>query len=200
MPLANNQRIALVAKDTASLLQHPAMLAISQQQQIAAASVQLEKSRLLPDLSLAYNNISIQGVGADNKLYSSSQRFSSVQLGVGIPIFARAQKEKINSAKFSNQLAVNNFSTSLQLLKTEYQTAFIQYKKYLETVQYFETYVLKNAALITETANLQLGNGIINYLEWVQLISQATTVKNEYLEAERNLNEAIIQLNYFTNK
>ncbi len=200
MPLPNNQRIALVAKDTANLLQHPALLAISQQQQIAAASVQLEKSRLLPDLSLAYNNSSIQGVGADNKFYSNSQRFNSVQVGVGIPIFAKAQKEKINSAKFSNQLALNNFSSSLQSLKSEYQTAFIQYKKYLETVQYFETNVLKNAALITETANLQLGNGIINYLEWVQLISQATTVKNEYLEAERNLNEAIIQLNYFTNK
>ena len=66
-------------------------------------------------------------------------------------------------------------------------------------MQYFESKPLKNAALITSTANQQIAGGDINYLEWVQLVNQATMVKNDYLEAVRNLNEAIIQLNYFFN-
>jgi heavy metal efflux system protein len=186
--------------DTASLKEHAAMKAVQQQQQIADAVILVEKSRLSPDLSVGYNNTSIEGTGADNKVYSSGKRFHSVQVGVGIPIFAKAQKEKINSARFNRQVAENNYAVELRSLQSAYQEAFAQYNKYLETVRYFETKALKNAALITATANQQLANGNINYLEWVQLISQATTVKSDYAEAIKNLNESIIQLNYFTNQ
>ncbi len=187
-------------EDTALLKNHAAMQLVQQQQQIAAATVEMEKSRLLPDLSLGYNNTSIKGTGADNKTYGVGRRFNSVQVGVGIPIFTKAQKVKINSAKFSQQVAENNYAVSLQSLQSDYQVAFAQYRKYLQTVAYFETKALKNAALITVTANQQLANGIINYLEWVQVINQATIVKSDYLEAVKSLNESIIQLNYFTNQ
>ena len=102
VPERNTYKIELVSlPDTASLKEHPAIKLIQQQQQIADANLQLEKSRLLPDLSVGYNNTSIVGTGADNKIYNSSVRFNSVQVGIGIPIFARAQKAKINSAKFN---------------------------------------------------------------------------------------------------
>jgi heavy metal efflux system protein len=196
----NYKATLLVLADTGLLKEHPEIKIIKQQQQVAVAAVQLEKSRLLPDLSFGYNNTSIQGTGADNKLYSPSKRFNAVQLGIGIPIFAKAQKAKISSAKFSNQLAQSNYAVGVQVLQSEYNTAYLQYNKHLQTVQYFETAALKNAALITATANQQLNNGIINYLDWVQLINQATTVKSDYTEALKNLNESIIHLNYFTNK
>ena len=55
---------------------------------------------------------------------------------------------------------------------------------------------LKNADLITKTANLQLANGEINYLDWVQLINQSTNVRSDYVDATKSLNQSIIQLNY----
>jgi heavy metal efflux system protein len=186
--------------DTASLKNHAALQLIQQQQNIATATIQMEKSKLLPDWTLGYNNTSIKGTGADNKTYGAGQRFSSIQVGVGIPIFAKAQKAKVNSAKFFQQLAESNYSVGLQSLKTEYEVAIAQYRKHLATVQYFETSALKNAELITTTANQQLATGNINYLEWVQVINQATTVKNDYVEAVKNLNQSIIELNYFTNQ
>lgn len=187
-------------KDTTLLQAHPAMQSIAQQQQLAAATVALEKSKLLPDLSLAYNNTSIKGTGADNVLYGASQRFSSVQVGVGIPIFTKAQKEKIASAKFSEQLARDNFSVALQSLQSEYNQQIQTIEKHKQTVNYFESTALKNAILITTTANQQLASGNINYLEWVQLMHQATTVKSDYVEAVKSLNDAIIELNYLINK
>jgi cobalt-zinc-cadmium resistance protein CzcA len=190
----------LLFTDTASLNKHPVLNVIRQQQQIADATIQLEKSRLLPDLSIGYNNVSIQGTGADNKTYSTSKRFSSVQFGIGIPIFNKAQKAKINSAKFSKQVAESNYSARLQMLQTEYQVAIAQYNKYIQTVQYFESKALNNASLIVTTANLQLANGSINYLEWVQVINQAIAVRSDYIEAVRSVNESVIQLNYFINK
>ena len=201
VPESKNYKMELAAMlDTTSVKDHASLKLIQQQQEIANATVEMEKSRLLPDLSMAYNNTSIKGTGADNKVYGSSKRFNAVQFGIGIPIFAKAQKAKINSAKFTKQLAESNYSVGLKNLQSEYQAAILQYNKYLHTVQYFENTALKNASLITVTANQQLNNGNINYLEWVQVISQATSVKNDYTEAVKNLNESIIQLNYFTNK
>jgi len=200
-PQNNNARTELLTiADTTVLKEHASIKMIAQQQEIADAGIAMEKSKLLPEFSLTYNNSSFKGTGADNKVYSAGRRFNAVQLGIGIPIFSKAQKEKINSAKFSRQIAAGNYTAGLQALQSEYHAALVEYKKYHQTVGYFETTALKNATVITNTANLQLAAGIINYLEWVQVINQAITVKNDYTESVKNLNEAIIELNYFTNK
>ncbi|HLO38573.1 MAG TPA: TolC family protein, partial [Lacibacter sp.] len=121
-------------------------------------------------------------------------------LGVGIPVFARAQKAKINSAKFSKQIAANQSAISLQKLSINYQQTLALYKQHNETVNYFENTGLKNASLIIETANKQFSSGLINYLEWFMLVNQAIAVNNDYLDAVRHLNESIIQLNYYNNQ
>ncbi|WP_426587414.1 CusA/CzcA family heavy metal efflux RND transporter [Mucilaginibacter sp. R-33] len=199
-PDKSDYKLAVIlASDTLTLKNHPVIKLIAQQQQIADAAIRMEKSKLLPDLAIGYNNTSIKGIGADNKLYNGSNRFNSVQLGIGIPIFAGAQKARINSARVNKQIAESSYAMELQSMTTAYQSAIFQYNKYLQTVQYFESKSLKNAALITVTANQQIAAGNINYLEWIQLINQATAIKNDYLDAVRNLNEAIIQLNYFSN-
>lgn len=187
------------AIDTLNLTEHPTVRLIAQQQQIADVAVRLEKSRLLPDLSIGYNNTSFKGTGADNKRYSSSNRFNSVQVGIGIPIFVGAQRARINGARINKQVAESNYAMEVQNITSAYRSADLQYQKYLQSVSYFENKALKNAGLITMTANQQIAAGNINYLEWAQLINQATTIKNDYLEAVRNLNEAIIQLNYYSN-
>lgn len=182
--------------DTALINNHPVLQSIQQQQQIAQAGVAFEQSKLLPDLSLGYLNGSIRGIGADDLFYTG-KRFSSIQVGVGIPIFNKAQKARINSATLNEKIAESQYQQVKQQINTEYQVAMAQYQKFQATVQYMERTGLKNAQIITETANKQLAAGEINYLEWVQLINQATMVKSDYIEAVRSLNEAIIQLIYF---
>lgn len=181
-----------------SLNEHPYLRWLRQQQLVAEASFQVEKARLLPNLSVLYNNGSIRGTGADNQAYTGFHRFQSVQLGVGIPIFAAAQKAQINSAKVQKLIAESNVQVGVQSLQTNYQTAKAQYQKFLNTVNYFENTALANAQLIMTTANQQLLAGNINYLEWVLLVNQATTVRNDYVEAVKNLNNAAIQLQYFS--
>jgi cobalt-zinc-cadmium resistance protein CzcA len=184
----------------AELSNHPNIAFIKQQQQIADAAIAVEKAKLLPDLSLGLFSTSIRGTGADNNFYPSSYRFQSMQVGIGIPVFAKAQKAKINSAKFSKQLAANQYALSINVLNTHYQSAQQQYLKYKESVDYFEKTGLQNATLILTTANKQFNSGLINYLEWFMLINQATGIKNDYLEAVKNLNESSIQLNYYSNQ
>lgn len=184
----------------AELSQHPDIKLAEQRERMVEASIRAEQSKLLPELSLGLFTSSITGIGADDKYYSSARRFQSVQVGVGIPVFARAQKAKINSARFSKQVAENQLAISLQTLQNSYQRSMTQYNQYREAVTYFENTAVKNADTIVETANKQFNSGLINYLEWFMLINQATAIKNDYINALRNLNESIIQLHYYDNQ
>ena len=70
----------------------------------------------------------------------------------------------------------------------------------LETINYFESTALKNAKLISATANKQFLNGDINYLEFVMLTNQAISIQSNYLDAIKNFNETIIKINFLTTK
>jgi len=88
----------------------------------------------------------------------------------------------------------------LQNFKSEYQSSFKQYQENFNAVKYYEEIALKNANVLEDAANLQLKNGDINYLEWAMLINNSTTIQSSYLDAVKDLNNSIIQLNYLTTK
>ena len=188
-----------VNPDTGDFNQQPFLLQLKQQQDISKALIRVEQSKLLPDLILGLTNTSIKGTGADDKLYSSSHRFTAVQAGVAIPLFNRGQKARIEAAKFNSKVEEGNYELELQHMQSVYANALTQQNKFKQTVAYFEKNSLKTAKIITTTANQQLANGSINYLEWVQLINHSISTQNDYIEAIKNLNDATIQLHYFTN-
>lgn len=200
-PSTENPKMNFTAMlDTSAVSNHPQLKVLQQQKQISLVNKQLEKSKLFPNLYVGYSSQSIQGTGADNVLYAKSNRFNSVQFGVGVPLFFGSQKAKINSSKILELISENNYALGLQTLKTEYQVAFKQYQTQLQTVKYFEDTALKNAKTITKTANQQFANGDINYLEWTMLINNAISIQSNYADAVNNLNQSIIQLNYLTSK
>jgi heavy metal efflux system protein len=144
--------------------------------------------------------MTLQGNGADNEFYDRSTRFQSGQIGIGIPIFFGSQRAKINASKSVEKISELNYIAGKQQFGVEYKKAIAQFDNFSKSVDYFEQSGLKNAELITNTANKQFVNGGINYLEWVLLINQAISIQTEYLNTVNNLNDSIIQLNYFNTK
>ena len=201
VPTAENPKLNFTATlDTSVISNHPQIKALQQQKQFSLVNTQFEKSKLLPDIHIACNSTSIAGVGPDNVYYPKSFRFNSVQFGVGIPLFLGSQKAKINSSKTLELIAENSYQLGLQTLKTEYKITFKQYQTQLQTVKYFEDTALQNANIITKTANQQFTNGDINYLEWTMLINKAGSIQSNYIDAVKDLNQSIIQLNYLISK
>lgn len=201
VPTEKSKKMEVVSlADTSIINQHPLITQLKQQEQIGVSKFKLERSRLLPDLFISYSNMSIRGFGADEKFYNASTRFQSVQAGIGLPLFFGAQKSKISALKINKEMAENNYLTGLKTLQSEYQQALLSYQKDLQAVNYFESTALKNAELILSTANKQFSNGEINYLEWVLLINQSVSIHSDYVDAVKNLNQSIIQLNSLTNK
>jgi len=173
---------------------------LQQQNEIALANTQYQKSKLLPDLALGYNNTSIRGTGADDKYYSASARFQAIQIGVGIPIFNGAQKAIISAAKIKEVIAENNYELGLQTLNAHKKAAVLEYQKFLESAKWYENTGLKSAETISSTATKQFVNGEINYLDWVVLMNQAVTIQSQYIDVIKSLNETINQINYLNSK
>lgn len=198
--VAEKKLEANLSADTNSIRSHPLIKLVEQQKNISGISLKLERSKLLPELSVGYNNMSMRGFGADNVLYNGNSRFQSAQIGVGIPLFYGAQRSKVKAAQTNKIIADNSYANSIQLLKADQSKALLEYNRSLQAVTYYEQKALKNADTIIQTANKQFKAGEINYLEWVLLTNQGIAIQNEYINAVKSLNESIIQINYLNNK
>ena len=186
--------------DSSLVVQHPNLKLLEQQKNVSLATTKLEKSKLLPNLTLGYNNTSIIGTGANDLVYDKTKRFQSAQFGLGIPLFGGAQKAKITASKITENISENEYKKEQNNLEKHYINAFSHYHSNLEKLDYFEKTALQNVKIITETANKQFYNGAINYLDWVMLINQSISIKNNYIDTIINQNETIIELNYLTSK
>lgn len=186
--------------DDTVLGRHPYIRQLAQQQAVNAAQLRLERAKLSPDLFAAFSTMTMKGTGADDKLYSGSDRFQSFQVGIGLPIFSGAQRSAIAASRVNLLLAQNNYNQGLQALQTGYRQTVETYRKQLGTVTYYERSALANADTIIVTADRQFKSGQINYLDWVLLTNNAIAIRSEYVDAVRNLNGSIIDLNFFTNQ
>ncbi|RFS19668.1 CusA/CzcA family heavy metal efflux RND transporter [Chitinophaga silvatica] len=194
--LPSDHQKALFVADETNI--HPALKVLEQQKVVAEQQTSLEKSKMLPGLQLGYNLNSFKGTGADNKTYDATPRFSSVQVGVSVPLFTTGQKARISASKVAASVAENDFQNAQFTLKKQYEQLLQAYKSNLDIVNKYETTELKNAEIITETAQKQFINGEINYLEFAILINQTIALKSNYADALWKLNENAIQLQYIT--
>jgi cobalt-zinc-cadmium resistance protein CzcA len=195
VPAAANFKVATTTMDSTQIHNHPYLKLQVQAENTAMAETKLAKARLLPDLLLGYNNLSIQ-----DGLHTRNDRFHSLQVGIGLPIFAGAQKARINAAKTQELIERNETGLKLRELQSELQDAYTHYQTRQEQVHSFENGALKNGKVITDVLTKRLKNGEINYLEWTLLSQQALSMELDYLDAIKNLNNSIIQLNYLLSK
>ena len=185
--------------DTTKLQAHPMVKVLEQQKSTGIAQTKSEKAKLSPSLTLGYGNGTFIGNGADNMIYNSSNRFHSLQLGIGIPLLGGAQKNRVAALKINQEVLDRDLENQKKKLNTLFKTTYFDYQKNLEKVDYFEKTGLTNAKKIEQIASKQFSNGEINYLDWVILINQSIEIQNNYIDSYNQYNENIIQLNYLLN-
>lgn len=187
---------------SASVDELPLAVLAHQQQEAATFRWQTEKSKMLPEFTIGYNNLSIIGnqqIGEQTHFYNGNKRFSYVNFGVSFPLFykastARAASEKLAIEKSRQQAE----SVELQLIN-ERNIAIDQVRKYEKSLSYFLSDGLTNAEIILHTAEKQFQEGEIDYLQWVIIVDQALDIKSEYLNTLSDYNTSVIQLLKATN-
>lgn len=166
-----------------------------QQKNIENAKLEAETAKLLPSFNVGFNSTTMKGVGSDDKYYNGTHRFQSGMIGVGLPVFNAAQKSVIEGQKINKQIAENNYQIAVRNLQNQHAKTIGEYQKLKSETDYYRTKGLQNAQTIIFTAELLSKEGEIDYLEYTMLVNQSLEIQNKYIDAQKLLNEKIIELN-----
>jgi heavy metal efflux system protein len=167
---------------------------LQQQQQLAEESYRLEKARAIPNLFVGYGNLSIQGIGNDDKFYAASQRFQTWQMGVGVPLFFGSTQSKIATAKLGARISEKQVNYQLTQYTQQYALLKEKIQRQDSLLVYYKENALVQSIALREAANKQYEQGEINYLSFILLWNQYIQTQTRYLALVQNYNEMIIQL------
>jgi len=151
---------------------------------------------LLPTVNIGITNQSFIGVGPDNLNYSAKNRFTSFQVGLGIPLFFKADKALSKALESKVKIAQNKEIWKKFYLKNQLDVAIKQLQTYQDQLLQFEEHQLTEALKIQTLSNLQFKAGEINYLDWATLQRQVTEIKLNYLNTVESYNLQLIQVSY----
>lgn len=202
-PVTGSAKVTLtVLPDISLLANHPALRSWRQEQQVALSNIEVQKAKLLPQLSLGYVNQSIRGVqninGVD-KFYSGSTRFSSVMAGLNIPLFKQAQKARIAASQIQYEAAGADYNEAFRQQKAVLEALLHQYRKLDMQLRYYDQHALRQARLLREGANLKLSSGEISHIEWILLVNQAVQLEADRFTVLQEWNNTVIELNAYSN-
>lgn len=185
--------------DSKLISENPTLSLLANQVNIKEKEVSLNKAKLLPEFTLGYSNQSMIGNHTNNGIenyYDSSQRFSSAQATISIPLWFKSDKAIIKAAKLDMQKAEATAKYGEELLKGEYERVIQEYLKYKTTLKYYKDKALPQAELILSNSKKSFENGAIDYVEYMQGLTNGIEIKNNYLEVLNQYNQSIIAIEY----
>ncbi|MDP2454472.1 MULTISPECIES: CusA/CzcA family heavy metal efflux RND transporter [Chryseobacterium group] len=186
-----------VSPQSAIFNNNPDLLALKSQIEVAKEEIRVEKSRLLPDFSVGYFNQSLVGNFEKNgvsKFYGVGKRFQGVELGISIPIFAKAQKAKIKAAEINQQIQeakVDAFSFSLSQRGS---TLLSDLKRLQIQINFYRETALPQAKLLITKSQRAFEVGEMDYYQVSQSINNAVEVQKQYIESLNQYNQTAIEL------
>lgn len=194
---------AFTLSDSIKISQNPNLQLAEKEIDIAQANTKLERASLLPDFTLGYFVQSMRGnqdVNGTAVNYDSAMRFNGVSIGIGIPIFSGSNISRIKAAK----TAVEAQKMSADYLKTQLQSQYEQRVEQLQTfeslINYYTKTALPNAKVISNNSSIAYMNGDIAYVEYVQGLETALSIRINFINAINNYNQTVIDLQYLLNQ
>ncbi|UXX78445.1 CusA/CzcA family heavy metal efflux RND transporter [Reichenbachiella carrageenanivorans] len=192
-----------ISPDSVSLAANPTLQWFQGQIDILDQEKVVEKSRLLPDITLGYVNQSLNGPGLDINgtpvNYSSSDRFSSFQIGVALPIFgSKSQLSAVKAAELKKQVSTAQLEAATNEVNGQWRALIQQYKKHRNSLNYYENNALPQADLILAQAQKGFEGGEIGYVEYTQGLDRALNVKFNYFAILNEYNQTLIQIEFIS--
>ena len=176
--------------DSAGIASNPLLLYNQQQVAYGKAAIQMEKSRALPSVSVGGATQSIDKV-------SSYYIFNA---GVNIPLFKNGVKSRTKAAQLNVQISEKELEKNSLQLSSAYNQLYEQYLKTSDQLKYYKEEGLQYAAIILNAAGKGYKAGDIGYVEYIQNVNEAISIKAGYLQTVNEYNQTIIRINYLLNR
>jgi len=198
------QRTDFLPDSKGSAISANPQLGLSEQQiELSRIETKLEKSKLLPDLSIGYFTQTIRGEQTVNgfpRTFGSADRFTGIQAGIAVPLWFGSNVAKIKTAKLKEKVTRFNAESYSKSLSGSYNTLLGEYAKYNNSLSYYEKQAVPEADLIIDQATKSYKAGAIDYLDYIQSLSRALSIKQNYLDALNNYNQTIVSIEFITGK
>jgi len=185
----------------ADSLTNPVVKLIKQQIDITNSAVNVERAEAGPDFSVGYFNqsiIGIQPVGGQDTYFGGGKRFWGVQATIGIPLFYKPYKNRINAAKVDAQIAEKQLELYQTNIRGKYDQAIEEYLKQVKSVRYYEQSALPNAEFLRTQAQESFRQGEIQYVGLLQALRTYSEIRSGYLQTVHQFNQSVIQLQYLS--
>ena len=185
--------------DTVSLAANPQLNYLRQQAAISQRARQVERNRLLPDISVGYFNqtlIGIQNINGLDQFFGASKRFQGFELGLSIPLWFRPPVARAKAATINEEILKKNADHFQTTLQGTYRQALQELDKNLSSFTYYESSALTNAGLILTQARKAYRGGEIGYIEYLQSLRNAITIKSNYLQSLNQYNQSVVKIEF----
>ncbi len=207
MPVYNLEKIVKRALpqnlDTVSLKSNPQLNLLQQQVIINERIKRVEKSKVLPDLTVGYFAQSLTGfqnIDGVDTYFPSSKVFQGFELGLNIPLWIGPHLARAQAASFQEEVSRKNTEYFQTTLQGNYSQALRELDKNLASLAYYESSALKNADLLISQSRKAYRAGEIGYIEYLQSLKTALSIKNNYLLSLTQYNQSIIKIEFLLGK
>lgn len=187
--------------DSLAIENNPILKQSISEVQTKESLAKLERSRLLPDISLGYFNQSLIGeqtVNNVNQYFGPSDRFQGFSVGVAVPLCIRPQVAKVKMADLQVQMSSQNVEMIEAQIEGELAKAKENYLRTQSTVAYYQESGLSQVDQLLDNANKSLKSGDISSMEHTQVMNQTIYIRLNYLQALLDYKLAIIHIEYLT--
>jgi cobalt-zinc-cadmium resistance protein CzcA len=191
----------VISEDSVSL--HPLLNYYKQQIEVNDKTKTLAKANGLPDFSVGYFNQSIYGpanIYGDDYFLTTKNRLQGFTAGLAIPLWYYPQRSKIKAADINTKLAESDYNYNTSMLSGQYKQAITMYLKYRNSIKYFKDNVLENLEVILTQAIKAYNSKEISYVEYLQVVENALTIKMNYLNVVHQNNLNAIKIEYLLSK
>lgn len=175
----------------------PAITQLQYREEAAFHRWRAERTRLLPDFTIGYNNQSLIGpqiIDNQERFVTAATRFTYLSAGIAFPLFFSTHSARIQASKLDHQRAAIATDQLSRQFNAALRDAIAEVNKFNEGLVFYENTGIKNADKIIRTADLQFRAGEIDFLQWVILVDQGIALQMEYIDLLSQYNQAIITL------
>jgi len=155
--------------------------------ELSSVAIKSERARFFPELNAGF-------------FYQDMYPLKGLtgwHFGFSFPLLAFNQASKIKAARIEEEIALNQLEQMAFSTDKTIENLIAELTKYFRQLQYYNEYALKQADEIIRNARLQFEKENMEYMEYVQSLSMALSIKVQYLETLNNYNQTAIQLEFY---
>ena len=203
MALDEFQPMPSVISDSVRLSQNPTLQIAVQQVTIATAGKDLEKAVRKPDFAVGYFVQSLTGrqeINGQSVVYNGVPRFQGLNIGIGIPIFGKAYKARIQASETQVMAQQRNVDYVKNQLVSQLSQLLQEQLSNQSLLGYYQQTALPNAETITKTATKAYQSGEIGYVEYLQGLATVLNIQQNYLQAVNAFNQNTVNIQFLINE